>query len=160
MKCPLLFAHLISLSILGFVIDACTTATEGSSTIQIHSSALPPPPTQTTRPAMTAKPARPTPSPLPLYTLPPLASPYPEIWIFPDADIVYSPTALDFDTAAYVQHAHGFLAEHEEYLVSTGWTPAADIIQRVALENSINPRLLLALLEYQSQCVLGHPPGI
>jgi murein DD-endopeptidase MepM/ murein hydrolase activator NlpD len=37
----------------------------------------------------------------------------------------------------------------------TDWTSGADIVSRVALENSINPRLLLALLEYQSGCVLG-----
>jgi murein DD-endopeptidase MepM/ murein hydrolase activator NlpD len=37
----------------------------------------------------------------------------------------------------------------------TGWTRSSDVVARVALENSINPRLLLALLEYQSGCVLG-----
>ena len=39
----------------------------------------------------------------------------------------------------------------------TGWTPAAEVVEMVALENSINPRLLLALLEFQSGCVFGGP---
>jgi murein DD-endopeptidase MepM/ murein hydrolase activator NlpD len=35
----------------------------------------------------------------------------------------------------------------------------AQIVQRVAIENSINPRLLLALLEYHGQWVYGRPAG-
>jgi hypothetical protein len=35
------------------------------------------------------------------------------------------------------------------------WNTGAQVVSQVALENSINPRLLLALLEYQSGCVLG-----
>jgi hypothetical protein len=42
-------------------------------------------------------------------------------------------------------------------LNSTQWTSGADVVRRVATENSINPRLLLALLEYQSGWVYGHP---
>lgn len=77
--------------------------------------------------------------------------------LLPDAEVVYSPTALDFDVDAYLQENGGFLSEFEQYLMITGWTSAAEIIERVALENSINPRLLIALLEYQSGCILGHP---
>lgn len=77
--------------------------------------------------------------------------------LLPDAEIVYSPTAIDFDVAAYLDEMGGFLSTYEQYLMITGWTSAAEIIQRVALENSINPRLLIALLEYQSGCILGFP---
>jgi hypothetical protein len=41
--------------------------------------------------------------------------------------------------------------------MSTGMTSGAKVVERVAIENSINPRLLLALLEYQSNWVYGHP---
>ena len=58
---------------------------------------------------------------------------------------------------AYIDSAGGFLSTYRQYLMITDWTTGADIITRVALENSINPRLLLALLEYQSGCVLGQP---
>ncbi len=77
--------------------------------------------------------------------------------LFPDAELVYSPTALDFDVAAYLNQTDGFLSTYQQYLMISGWTSAAEIIERVALENSINPRLLIALLEYQSGCILGHP---
>lgn len=76
-------------------------------------------------------------------------------YILPDSEVVYSPTALEFDIDAYLTGAPGYLGDYREYLRTTGWTSAADIIQRVALENSVNPRLLLALVEYQTGCTLG-----
>jgi LasA protease len=78
-------------------------------------------------------------------------------FILPDSEVVYSPTALDFDTYRYLAGTSGYLGDYREYLRSTGWNSAADIIQRVALESSINPRLLLALIEYQTGCILSLP---
>ena len=46
-------------------------------------------------------------------------------------------------------------ARSREYLGSTGWTTGSAAITRLAYENSINPRLLLALLEYESRWVRG-----
>jgi murein DD-endopeptidase MepM/ murein hydrolase activator NlpD len=60
--------------------------------------------------------------------------------------------------AAFVDRAGGYLRAYREYLRSTGWTSGADIVARVALENSTNPRLLLSLLEYKCGCVLGGLP--
>ncbi len=99
-----------------------------------------------TRPRITI-----TPSPFPVV---PTATGHPN-WLFPDSEVVYSPAALDFDVQAYLDQTDGWLKHYREYLKSTAWTSAAQIIQRVALENSINPRLLLALLEYHCGCVLG-----
>jgi murein DD-endopeptidase MepM/ murein hydrolase activator NlpD len=62
---------------------------------------------------------------------------------------------VNFDVDAYLKRTGGFLSTYRQYLMITGWTSGAEIVSRVALENSINPRLLLALLEYQSGCVLG-----
>ncbi len=75
--------------------------------------------------------------------------------LIPDSEIVFSPSAADFDVQAFVNEANGYLKKHRDYLKSTGWTSGANIIARVALENSINPRLLLALLEYRSGWVYG-----
>lgn len=75
--------------------------------------------------------------------------------ILPDSEIVYSPDAANFDTHEYIATTRGFLSSHQEYMRSTGYTDAADIIHRVAVENSIHPRLLLALLEFQCGCVTG-----
>ncbi len=76
-------------------------------------------------------------------------------FILPDSEVVFSPSAVDFNIAAYLRKSRGDLFKYREYLASTGWTSAADIIKRIALENSINPRLLLALLEYHCHGVAG-----
>lgn len=78
-------------------------------------------------------------------------------WLLPDSEVIYSPSALNFDVAAYLNETEGYLKTHDEYLRSSGQTSAAEIIARIALENSISPRLLLALLEYRCHCVLGFP---
>ena len=75
--------------------------------------------------------------------------------LLPDSELVYSPSATDFDVAAYINAAGGYLSTYSEWLQSTKTTSGAQVIQRVALENSINPRLLLALIEYQSGWVYG-----
>ena len=77
----------------------------------------------------------------------------------PDSEVVFSPSALDFDTNAFVEDAGGYLSKYREYLV-TGWQSGAQIIDRVAIENSINPRLLLAILEYKSHWVYGTPDSL
>ncbi len=79
--------------------------------------------------------------------------------LVPDSEIVYSPSALDFDIETYVHDAGGYLSTYREYR-ATGWFTGAGIIRRVAIENSINPRLLLAILEIQSHWVKGQPAGI
>lgn len=74
----------------------------------------------------------------------------------PDAEVVYSPTAADFDVDEYIMSAGGFLAsyseEHEEETLS-----GAQIVERIARQASVNPRLLLAFLEYRSGWVRGQP---
>ena len=75
--------------------------------------------------------------------------------ILPDSEVVYSPSVEGFDTLDYVSQAGGYLSTYHEYMRSTGPTSAAEIVERVSLENSINPRLLLALLEYECRCVSG-----
>ena len=79
------------------------------------------------------------------------------IKLIPDSELVYSPSSIDFDVDAYVNQAGGYLSQYREWLGTTQWTTGSEIIARVALENSINPRLLLGLLEYQSGWVYGWP---
>jgi murein DD-endopeptidase MepM/ murein hydrolase activator NlpD len=75
--------------------------------------------------------------------------------LIPDSEVVFAPTASDFDIAGYIKTAGGSLSSYREYLGSTGWTSGSDAIKRLAFENSINPRLLLALLDYESRWVHG-----
>jgi hypothetical protein len=78
---------------------------------------------------------------------------------FPDSEIVYSPAALGFDVAAFIDSAGGFLRGYSE-TVDKEALSGAQIVQRVAEETSTNPRLLLGLLEYTSGWVYGQPaPG-
>jgi hypothetical protein len=75
--------------------------------------------------------------------------------LIPDSEVVFSASAAGFDTAAYLEQANGFLSTYRQYLMITAWTDAPAVIDMVAIENSVNPRLLIALLEYQCGCVLG-----
>ncbi|MBN2148547.1 MAG: hypothetical protein JW726_14265 [Anaerolineales bacterium] len=77
--------------------------------------------------------------------------------ILPDSEVIFSPSAIDFNVEAFVNQAGGYLSEYRQWLNSTQWTSGAKIVERVATENSISPRLLLALLEYQSHWVYGQP---
>ena len=81
----------------------------------------------------------------------------PAIQLLPDNEFIYSATAVDFDVAAYVKDAGGYLSSYREYLGTTGWTSGGREIERLAYENSINPRLLLAILDYEARWVRGTP---
>lgn len=76
--------------------------------------------------------------------------------LLPDSEVVYSRTTFDFNTATYVGQMGGYLANYRQYLPSD-WFSGARVIDRVANEHSVNPRLLLAVLQAQSNWVLGDP---
>ena len=77
--------------------------------------------------------------------------------LLPDSEVTFSPSTIDFDIHGFIEDAGGHLATHSQWLLSTGTTSGADVIERVAREYSVNPRLLLAFLEYQSGWVYGSP---
>lgn len=79
--------------------------------------------------------------------------------VLPDSEIIYSPSALDFNIDEFVQSAGGYLSTYREYHVDR-WYSGAEIVEMVAIADSINPRLLLALLEYQSHWVTGTPENL
>ena len=79
------------------------------------------------------------------------------VQLLPDSEFAFSATATTFDIASYVQAAGGYLSTYRQYLGTTAWTSGAEGIQRLAYENSVNPRLLLAVLDYESHWVRGDP---
>ncbi len=81
----------------------------------------------------------------------------PSLQLIPDSEVIFSTSAVDFDIAAYVKDAGGYLSTYREYLGSTGWMTGAAEVERIAYENSINPRLLLAILDYEARWVRGDP---
>jgi hypothetical protein len=76
--------------------------------------------------------------------------------LLPDSELVYSPSAVGFDVTAFVNQAGGFLSIYSED-VDGQILSGAEIVQRVANELSVNPRLLLAVLEERSGWVYGQP---
>ena len=76
--------------------------------------------------------------------------------VMPDSEIVFSPSALDFDISTFVKDAGGYLYSINEWHTN-GWNDGAKAVYGVAVNNSINPRLLLAIIEYQSHWIYGQP---
>lgn len=81
----------------------------------------------------------------------------PATQFIPDSEVVFSATSAGFDVDQYVKDAGGYLSTYREYLGTTAWTSGSQVIERLAYENSINPRLLLALLDYEAGWVRGDP---
>lgn len=74
----------------------------------------------------------------------------PDFKIIPDSELVYGPASAYFNTAAFIQSQGGYIAGYNEEVEGQNLS-GAQIIERVAQEYSVNPRLLLAVLEYQGQ---------
>ncbi len=68
--------------------------------------------------------------------------------LIPDSELVNGPSALEFDVAAFVAKTSGYLKDFTEQVDGETLT-GAQIVARVAQQFSVNPRLLLALLEYR-----------
>ena len=83
---------------------------------------------------------------IPIYYLPFWGSSY---RILPDSLFVNAPSQIGFDTAGFIASQPGWLHGHFEYAAGSNRS-AAEIVDLVALRFSLSPRLLLALLEYQS----------
>jgi len=77
-------------------------------------------------------------------------------FLLPDSEIIYSPSTTDFQVGGFIEDAGGYLSTYSEE-VNGNLLSAAEIVQKVAAENSINPRILLAVLEYRSGWVYGEP---
>jgi LasA protease len=81
--------------------------------------------------------------------------PYPSA-LLPDSEAIYSHSAVDFRLAEFVLAGGGYLSSYEEIVDGEQYS-GIEIVEKVALENSVNPRLLLAFLEFRSQWVFGQP---
>jgi LasA protease len=77
--------------------------------------------------------------------------------LLPDSEVIYSPSVADFDVRAFIDGAGGYLGSYAEW-IDNDWYSGAGIIERVAIVNSVNPRLLLALLEFRSNWVYSQQP--
>jgi murein DD-endopeptidase MepM/ murein hydrolase activator NlpD len=82
----------------------------------------------------------------------------PSLKIIPDSELVDSPAAISFSVDQYVKYLPGFLRVYSE-TYDGRLMSGVDIVNFLALSNSINPRLLLALLEYRGGWLTNPVPG-
>ncbi len=82
----------------------------------------------------------------------------PSLKIIPDSELVNGPAAAQFDLRQFIADQNGFLADYEEDYRGERLS-GADIIEEISYNYSVNPRLLLALLEYQSGWVTQNAPA-
>jgi LasA protease len=80
--------------------------------------------------------------------------------IIPDSELVYGPAAIQFDINAFITAKDGYLSRYQQDVEEEGKTlSGAQIVALVARQYSVNPRLLLAVLEYQSGWVTKSNPA-
>ena len=83
---------------------------------------------------------------IPIYYLPFWGTPY---HILPDSLFVNGPAQIGFDTEAFVREHSGWLASYSSY-ASGEQRSGAQLIDLIAKNYSVSPRMLLALVEYQA----------
>ncbi|MEI6291463.1 MAG: LysM peptidoglycan-binding domain-containing protein [Chloroflexota bacterium] len=78
--------------------------------------------------------------------------------ILPDSELVYGPASASLDINAFVQQKGGFLSVFTQDVNGKTLT-GAEVVSLVAHNYSINPRVLLALLEYQAGWLTNPTPA-
>jgi murein DD-endopeptidase MepM/ murein hydrolase activator NlpD len=78
--------------------------------------------------------------------------------ILPDSELIYGPLSALLDVNAFVQKEGGYLAFYTQDVDGETLT-GAQILVKVAHNYSVNPRVLLAMLEYRSQWVSNANPA-
>ncbi len=93
---------------------------------------------------------------IPIYFLALWASPF---QILPDNAFVNGPTVIGFNTSAFLESQPGWLKNYRVY-ASGKWRTGGEIVDFVAINYSVNPRLLLAILEYQGGALTQPEPPV
>jgi murein DD-endopeptidase MepM/ murein hydrolase activator NlpD len=83
---------------------------------------------------------------IPIYYLPLWGTDFQSI---PDSAFVNGPANVGFSTSAFVSSSSGWLKDYRSYAGGENRT-GAEIVDYVSTNYSVSPRLLLAILEYQS----------
>ena len=84
-------------------------------------------------------------------------APGPANKLVPDSELVYGPLSASFDIAAFIHDQGGYLANYTQD-VNGEIMDAAQVVQLIAQDYSVSPRLLLAVLEYCSGWVSNPSP--
>lgn len=78
--------------------------------------------------------------------------------ILPDSELVFGPLTSLLDVNAFIQKRGGYLAYYTQEINGKTLT-GAQIVVKVAQNYSVNPRVLLALLEYRAQWLSNPNPA-
>jgi len=78
--------------------------------------------------------------------------------ILPDSELVYGPLSALLEVEAFIQKQGGYLAYYTQEVDGATLT-GAQIVVKVAHNYSVNPRVLLAALEYRAQWVTNPNPA-
>jgi len=77
--------------------------------------------------------------------------------LIPDSELIASPASVIFDLDGFVKAQNGYLARYKE-IVDEHTLYGTQIVRIVARDYSVNPRILLAMLEYRSEWVSNPNP--
>jgi LasA protease len=78
--------------------------------------------------------------------------------IIPDSELVYGPMSIIFDLEAFISQSGGYLSIFTQDINGSVMS-GAQIVRQVAQDFSVNPRLLLAVLEYRAGWVTNRNPN-
>jgi murein DD-endopeptidase MepM/ murein hydrolase activator NlpD len=78
----------------------------------------------------------------------------PDFKIIPDSELVRGPYSVRFEIEAYINNQTGYLKEYQTNVEGEDLS-ASEIVSKISQDYSVNPRLLLALIEYQSGWLTG-----
>ena len=92
---------------------------------------------------------------IPAYYLPLIGTPF---QMLPDSEVIYGPTVEEFNLRMELLGHPGFVSDAADYAYRID-RPAWDVIEIIALNYSLNPRLLLALLEYRGSGLTDPSPA-
>lgn len=78
--------------------------------------------------------------------------------VLPDSEVIFGPSASDIDPQATADQLGGYLARYRGYTEDLTLN-GGDLILRIARQHSINPRVLMALLDYHGGWVSQASPS-
>jgi len=93
---------------------------------------------------------------IPIYYLPLWGTAYQSI---PDSAYVNGPSNIGFSVFAFIQDSSGWLKDYRAYAGGRN-RDGAEVVEYIAQNYSINPRLLLAILEYQAGALTQPEPPV
>jgi hypothetical protein len=77
----------------------------------------------------------------------------------PDSEVVMGPSTIGFSTMEFVLQQGGYLSTFNQY-VGNSTLAGYQSVERISQENSLSPRIILAIIEYESHWVLGKPTNL